>query len=70
MFFLNCDKRLDLQGVPKVRSSNFMRYKLLIQTLFLLEISRKCLLLYQVHVFRIKKFSVTGAPPSLFYHIL
>ena len=26
MFFLNCDKRLDLQGVPKVRSSNFMRY--------------------------------------------
>ena len=25
-FFLNCDKRLDLQGVPNVRSSNFMRY--------------------------------------------
>ena len=36
-------------------------------TLFLREISRRCLLLYRVHVFRI---SVTGFPPSLFYHIL
>ena len=48
-----------VQGVPKVRSSNFIHYNLLIKTLFLLEIARRCLFHYREHVFRI---SVTGVP--------
>ena len=45
-----------LQGVPKVGSSNFMHYNFW-SKLFLHEISRRGLFLYQVQVFRI---SVTG----------
>ena len=39
-----------LQGVPKVRSSNFLHYNFWLDQNF---ISRRCLLLYRVHVFRI-----------------
>ena len=51
------------QGVPKVRSSNFMRYNFWSKLLsFLHEVSKRCLLLYRVHVFRM---SVTGMPPLI-----
>ena len=59
-----CD--ITLQGVPKVRYSNFMHYNF-DQNYILHEIARRCLFLYQVHVFRI---SVSGVPFLFFYHIL
>ena len=52
-----------VQGVPKVRSSNFMLYIFLIKTSFLHEISKICFSLYRVLVFR---SSVTGITPLCF----
>ena len=46
-------------GCPKSSSLKFHAEYLLIKTLFLHEIARRCLFLYQVQVFRI---SVTGMP--------
>ena len=55
---------MKLQGVPKVRSCNFMHYNFWSKLYFVHEIAR-CLLLYQVHIFR---SSVTGMPPLFLYH--
>ena len=50
-------------GCPKSFFLEFHALQLLIKTIFLNEISKRCLLLYRVLVFR---SSVTGMPPFFF----